>query len=502
MKPFAEPESAPDAETLLRSIAAAAPGLWYPQRHADTHGIPRDALTDPLWLLRQAGLVEVGDWVKGLGQGLRLSPHGEKAVATPTPLAVRPPSPTQSRAAPNQLVLGDEARNAVLDPPPAVVAPTLLYANLAWFAVGCILAWRGGVGLEFLKGDRHPGAMDILMDTGAVTAVAVWRGDWWRLASSCFVHIGLFHLLCNMLMLGMLGPFAEGLWGRWRFALIYAVSGVAGGMAAIALNPVSDQGANVLMAGASGALWGMLTAMVVWMVHNRRHLPPELTRDRLQRLGFLLMLNVGVSFVPGVSAEAHFGGGVAGALVAWSVASGRRRPRLWAVGGVTLVSLLALLILLAAVRWSDGWQAVKKWEQLRIVLAQAQRVGEELMADRAAIREAVGEDDRVKLSPKQVESLRDSFAAEQKSRLVVPKFDPKSLVRRATEMAERATAAAGRIPSESELAERHRDYLRAVAAFATAVRAELARPPRADTPELVAAWQAFTAARQQLGFWD
>ncbi len=500
MPTSAEPESAPDAESLLRSIAAAAPALWFPLRHADAHGLPREALTEPIWLLRQTGLVEVGDWVKGLGQGLRLSAHGEKAVATPTPLALRPPdaAPPTRGDVPTELMRGDEARNAVLDPPPAVVAPSLLYANIAWFAVGCIVAWRGGVGMEFLKGDGHPGAMDALQRTGAVTAAAVWNGDWWRLATACFVHIGLFHLLCNMLMLGMMGPFAEGLWGKRRFALIYAVSGVVGSVAAVALHPVSAKsGADVLMAGASGALWGMLTGVVVWVIHNRRHLPPELTRDRLQRLGFMLLLNVAVSFVPGISAEAHFGGGAAGALVAWSVATGHRRPKLYAVGGVVLVLGLSLLMLVAAVKWSDDWQTLKKREGERQLLAEAlRRHGEQ-----AAIRAAVG-DDWDKLSPKAVGALHAKYLVKHQDHIHAQAPVQGSLRKAVEQLRDLAIAAAARVPPEGEVADRYRSYVAAVAGYTAALRDELDGPGRKETPELDAAWQAYATALMRLGRWE
>lgn len=469
----------PDAETLLRSIADAAPGLWFAQRYADAHGIPRDALSEPLWLLRQAGLVEVGDWVKGLGQGLRLSVHGEKAVAVP--LAARPPAdPRPARGdEPTELVRGDEARNAVLDPPPAIIAPSLLYANLAWFVVGCVVAWVGGVGTEFLKGDAQSGVLTTLTRTGAMTAAAVWSGEWWRLATCCFVHIGLFHLLCNMLMLGMMGPFAEALWGRQRFALIYAVAGVCGSATAVALHPLAPSGGPVITAGASGALWGMLGGMIVWVIRARRHLPPEFTRDRLQRLGFIVVLNAAVSFAPGVSAEAHFGGGIAGVIVAWAVATGHRRKRLWAVGGVALTLLLFALLLLGAMRWSDDWQVLKDREQA------------------TAVRAALG-DDWKRISPAVVADLHARFALANPARIATDRPGPASLRALAEQVRETATAVLTRLPT-GELADRYRDYLAAVVGYATTLRDELDRPGRKESPELDAAWQHFSDTHHRLG---
>ena len=489
----------PDAETLLRAIAAAAPGLWFPQPHADSHGIPREALTEPLWLLRQTGLVEVGDWVKGLGQGLRLSDRGTQAVTSPDPLAIPSPvplpPPRREPDAPLALEQGDAVRTAVLDPPPAVVAPSLLYANLAWFAVGCLVAWRHGVGLEFLKGDGHPGAMATLMDTGATTAGAVWRGDWWRLATCCFVHIGLFHLLCNMLMLGLMGPFAEGLWGKGRFALIYGVAGVCGSAAAMALHPVAPTGAVVVMAGASGALWGMLAGVVVWVVRARQHLPPELLREWARKLMFLVVMNVAISFAPGVSAEAHFGGGAAGAVVAWSVSGGHRRPRLWAVGGVGVSLLASGLLLAGTIRWSDGWQAVKEREKVRRLIADMR------LDERAAIRAAVG-DDWGKLSPVNVNAVHARFLYVNPARVAAVSVGPPTLRGTAERLRLAAAEAVPQVPPENELGDRYRDYFTAVAAYATALRDELDRPGRKETPEVDVAWKAYGEAQARLGRWE
>ena len=76
----------PTTADVLRWCAAAAPDLWFPSVHAQSTGIPRDSIDDPLWLLRQAGLLQVGDWVRGKGQGYSLTPAGEKALADPQKL--------------------------------------------------------------------------------------------------------------------------------------------------------------------------------------------------------------------------------------------------------------------------------------------------------------------------------------------------------------------------------------------------------------------------------
>ena len=86
--PAVEASSGPVAKDVLRAIAAVAPQLWFPRRFAEISGTPRDSLDEPLWRLRQAGMIHVADWIAGLGQGFQLTRTGEKAVEHPDPLSL------------------------------------------------------------------------------------------------------------------------------------------------------------------------------------------------------------------------------------------------------------------------------------------------------------------------------------------------------------------------------------------------------------------------------
>jgi hypothetical protein len=68
-------------------------------------------------------------------------------------------------------------------------------------------------------------------------------GEWWRLVSNAFVHIGVLHLLLNMWCLQGVGPLAERLLGHGVFAVVYVFSGILGSLVSIAWNPtwVSDR---------------------------------------------------------------------------------------------------------------------------------------------------------------------------------------------------------------------------------------------------------------------
>ena len=344
-----EPASPAD---VLRWCAAAAPGLWFPSAHAASTGTPRDALDDPLWKLRQAGLVQVGDWVKGRGQGFLLTPDGTAALTDPAKLARAadppppppvidvPPAAVPDPTAPppvRQLTRfdrGEMARQAVLSPRRPVVAPVLLGACAVWFLAELVIANQIGVSTDQLLSRGDAAA---LVRAGAVDGDRLAAGQWWRLVTAGFAHVTAAHLLANLLGLGMAGPTAEGLWGRWRFAAIYLSGLVAGNCLAMAVNP------DVVLAGASGAIWAVMTSLLVWFLRYREHLPEEFLAEAVRRLVLVMAVNGLFSLVPGISWQAHLGGGLAGAAVAVGLdlarpGNGWRRTTGWVVTGLSVLA--------------------------------------------------------------------------------------------------------------------------------------------------------------------
>lgn len=142
-----------------------------------------------------------------------------------------------------------------------------------------------------------------LLDRFGLYGPAVSDGEWWRLVTSGFVHVNLMHAGFNCLLLYQLGLLLEPALGRFRFALLYAVSLLGGSVGVLMLDP------NALSVGASGAVFGLLAAAVVGL--RQRGINPMQTG-----LGGLLVLNLILTFaVPGISVGAHLGGLVTGAAV-------------------------------------------------------------------------------------------------------------------------------------------------------------------------------------------
>ena len=166
------------------------------------------------------------------------------------------------------------------------------------------------------------------------------NGQWWRLVTSMFVHIGIVHIGLNMWCLWNLGRAAETLLGRFSYLLAYFVSGIFGSIASVYWHPMG------VGAGASGAIFGMAGVLFsfVYLKKSPAHL--QINKNMLGSLGTFIFYNlVYGAAIRGISNAAHLGGlvmGLAvGALLPASAASeSSRRTRL---SLVALFSAAALL---------------------------------------------------------------------------------------------------------------------------------------------------------------
>jgi rhomboid protease GluP len=97
-------------------------------------------------------------------------------------------------------------------------------------------------------------------------------GDWWRLVTSMFLHGGLLHLAFNMWALASFGPVVERLYGSISFALLYLIAGVVGSLASVSWSPAVNS------VGASGAIFGLLGALIAAQVRNDGSIPGSIVR--------------------------------------------------------------------------------------------------------------------------------------------------------------------------------------------------------------------------------
>lgn len=202
-------------------------------------------------------------------------------------------------------------------------------------------------GLEVLwGGSTNPGT---LVAMGANLGWSALAAEPWRLLSCAFLHIGLLHLAMNMAVLYGLGQRLEPALGPARFIVLYTLSAAAGSVVSALRHDL------MLSAGASGAVWGLMVAETVALLQIRRRLPPGETID-LRVLMQPLVINLGVSFLPGVDLWAHLGGGLAGGALLGSGLVSPWRPAgpLWRVGGWAAAALLAASVA-AALQAGRPW---------------------------------------------------------------------------------------------------------------------------------------------------
>ena len=344
---------------LLDACAQLAPTPLYPAKYAKEQNLDRERLDEGLDELRRRGLMELTEWVKDLGQGRALTDAGEKAQKTRRlERAVAPV--TQAAAEPMSVYeRGENVRRAIFDPAPAYVARLLLFANILYFCYGAFYAWRmDWIVQDYLQGEGRTTSL-VLSDLGALNPRIMFSSvgpQLERILLSAFLHIGVFHLFMNMLFLLILGRRIEGLWGSSRFLAIYFVSAVVSGCVVLLINRYQNVPLNESpqTAGASGCMFGIFVAMIVWFSLNYEHLPDRLIESWSQATLFNVFLLVAINFWPGVSWQGHFGGAVGGLLAALLLHMQRFHPsrfvRWLALAGVVAVPVAFVV----AVLWQAG----------------------------------------------------------------------------------------------------------------------------------------------------
>jgi len=196
---------------------------------------------------------------------------------------------------------------------------------------------------------------------GAGFGPATKDGEWWRLGTAMFLHFGLIHLGMNMWALWDGGRLVERMYGSRRFAALFLASGLTGNLLSLIV-----AGDRAVSGGASGAIFGVYGALLVWLWRERHHVHP--TEFRWLFGGAALFSAVTIGFglmITGVDNAAHIGGLASGALLGVALARPRagnvgpksNRPWIAAVVYAVLVAVLIARIPDPLYRWKDELQA-------------------------------------------------------------------------------------------------------------------------------------------------
>ncbi|HYH72990.1 MAG TPA: rhomboid family intramembrane serine protease, partial [Nocardioides sp.] len=222
------------------------------------------------------------------------------------------------------------------------LAITVTGGRLSRIADLFALAPTGSCGSVSAPSQYYPGVSSSAVCESLPNGDGSWKvgfsdGAWWQLLTSVFTHVEIWHLAMNMFALFIFGPILEGIVGRARFLAVYLLSGLASSVFVIYLS-----GADSSTVGASGAIFGLLGALLV--VARKARLQSQWLVQNLV-LGVVVTV-VGLRYI---SWQGHLGGLLGGALAAAIIAYAPASRRAL-VQGVGLGLLLAVLLGLALVQ--------------------------------------------------------------------------------------------------------------------------------------------------------
>lgn len=183
----------------------------------------------------------------------------------------------------------------------------------------------------------------VLYELGAKVNELIVLGEWWRLITPVFLHIGVEHILLNGLIIYFLGIQVEAIIGHWRYLLLYMLSAIAGNAASFAFN-------QSISAGASTALFGLFGAtLVLPKLFPNNYQVKEMSKS------FLLLIIINLVFglfSNGIDMAGHVGGLVGGYLTMYALSA----PKAWISGVKVQAKYGGIYIILLSIILIIGWR--------------------------------------------------------------------------------------------------------------------------------------------------
>lgn len=215
----------------------------------------------------------------------------------------------------------DSSRNEGAEEPPSLLAYPATYFLIAINLAVFVVMSRSGPLPNLLRGHMGhaadasraagwvadlftaPFGEGLLVMFGACTPDRVLvGGQWWRLVTSLFVHVTLLHLLLNMWCLWNLGIFGEPLLGRPGLVAVYLLTGAAGMLQSVILSVVTGH-VDLIVAGASGAIFGIAGILIVLLSNRKLAAPWEELRSLRRQVVFFALANLLLGGLPELTAR-------------------------------------------------------------------------------------------------------------------------------------------------------------------------------------------------------
>lgn len=216
-----------------------------------------------------------------------------------------------------------------INPKPPYVTYTLLMINVVTWLImsftGLLFGWDMNTQLLYF---------------GAKVNGLIVRGQYWRLITAMFLHIGILHLFFNSYALYMYGPIVEKLYGKIKYVLVYILSGLMGSVLSYAFSPNPS-------AGASGAIFGLMGSLLYFRKQKKRLF------QRIFGPGLLIIIGINLfyGFVqPGIDNWGHIGGLIGGYII--SKGLGLYRDRKISMNK-TLAWVIFIILIISGLKYGD-----------------------------------------------------------------------------------------------------------------------------------------------------
>jgi rhomboid protease GluP len=177
-----------------------------------------------------------------------------------------------------------------------------------------------------------------LVKWGANFKPLTMEGEWWRLLSCVFIHIGVIHLLFNMYALYTIGIYLEPMLGKVRYISAYLATGVFASMASLWWHKES-----ITSAGASGAIFGVYGVFLALLSTNL--IPKQVRNSLLQSIGVFVLFNLLYGMKGGIDNSAHIGGLLSGILIGYLFYMGLSKKI--NIGKITVATIVVLFTAVA-----------------------------------------------------------------------------------------------------------------------------------------------------------
>lgn len=175
----------------------------------------------------------------------------------------------------------------------------------------------------------------MLINNFALYAPYVRGGDYYRLISSAFLHVSLFHLLVNMYSLYIIGSQIENFFGKTKYIVIYLFSAIIGSL----FSMLFTRGVSI---GASGAIFGLLGAMLYFGYFYRIYLGNTITSQILP----VILINLLIGFSSSsIDNFAHIGGLVGGIIITMALGVKDKADKNSRLKGIIFTTVIFLFLI-------------------------------------------------------------------------------------------------------------------------------------------------------------